>query len=252
MSSSARGTRTRASPVLLAAAFILGATYSGHFVRSKATQQYPLHTGITATVFWIGEPVGDGSTENNALSAYDDRWLEHYGGVDNPNYVRSFPYFPRFRPAENPFYLDLPYSDFSNSGNAKPRRLRIVPWAAREASALDAARRQGRPFSLLKNRWVAISHKGNRKTRTCYGQIEDAGPYLYNDAAYVFGRDGQPPASHRAHNAGMDVSPALRDCLGFEGLNNDSNRVDWRFVNQINVPNGPWMRVVTTQQVYWP
>ena len=43
----------------------------------------PDHTNITATVFWIGEPVGNGSTENNAVSAYDDRWLEHYGGVDD-------------------------------------------------------------------------------------------------------------------------------------------------------------------------
>ena len=26
---------------------------------------YPLHTNITATVFWVGEPVGNGSSEDN-------------------------------------------------------------------------------------------------------------------------------------------------------------------------------------------
>jgi hypothetical protein len=50
----------------------------------------------------------------------------------------------------------------------------------------------------------------------------------------------------------MDVSPALRDCLGFNGLNNDENRVDWRFVDASQVPAGPWRRVVTTRQVFWP
>jgi hypothetical protein len=34
-----------------------------------STVSYPLHTDITATVFWIGEPQGDGSSEDNAVSA---------------------------------------------------------------------------------------------------------------------------------------------------------------------------------------
>jgi hypothetical protein len=50
----------------------------------------------------------------------------------------------------------------------------------------------------------------------------------------------------------MDVSPALRDCLGFTGLNNDENTVDWRFVDDAQVPPGPWRRLVTTRQVFWP
>ncbi len=50
---------------------------------------YPLHTNIVATVFWIGEPVGNGSTENNAVSAYDDRRQLHYGGVDPVSPARA-------------------------------------------------------------------------------------------------------------------------------------------------------------------
>ena len=220
---------------------------------SRATAYgYPLHTNIVATVFWIGEPVGNGSTENNAVSAYDDRWQLHYGGADPASPARRPPYFPPFRPQENPFYLDLPYDDFRDSGKPRQDRLQIVPWAVSAASQLAAARRAGRPFSLMKNRWVEIIHRRDGKARVCYGQIEDAGPYVYDDAGYVFGAADQRPRSQLAHNAGMDVSPALRDCLGFSGLNNDRNTVDWRFVDFGQVPQGPWRRIVTTRQVFWP
>ena len=59
----------------------------------------------------------------------------------------------------------------------------------------------------MKNRWVKISRENRGSVRTCYGQVEDAGPYVYDDARYVFGHADQRPA----HSAGIDVSPALRD-----------------------------------------
>jgi hypothetical protein len=213
---------------------------------------YPRHTGIVATVFWIGEPVGNGSTENNAISAWDDKWLAHYGGKDPYRPYRKAPYFPSFVPKENPFYLDLPYDDFDNNGDPRPNRASVVPWAGAYAPELANARRTGAPFSLLKNRWVKLWRVVGGKTLTCYGQIEDSGPYVYDDWAYVFGSHDARPASKEANNAGMDVSPAIRDCLRFSGLNNDTNRLDWQFVVRAQVPPGPWTRVVTTRQVYWP
>ena len=211
-----------------------------------------MHTNITATVFWIGEPVGNGSTEDNAVSAYDDRWLQHYGGVDDHGYVRRYPYFPRFTPRENPFYLDVPYDDFLDDGSPRPSRRNDVPWGAAASDLIAAAMKRGSPFSVMKNQWIKVSHTRNGATRTCYGQVEDAGPYVYDDAHYVFGAGDPRPRSRRAHNAGIDVSPALRDCLGFVGLNNDANRVNWQFVAQSDLPPGPWGRVVTTRQVFWP
>ncbi len=104
----------------------------------------------------------------------------------------------------------------------------------------------------MKNRWVEIIHFDHRTRRVCYGQIEDAGPYAYGDARYVFGAADRRPRSKLADNAGVDVSPALRDCLGFSGLNNDQNTVDWRFVDVGDVPLGPWRLIVTTRQVFWP
>jgi hypothetical protein len=218
---------------------------------AAAAAGYPSHTHVVATVFWIGEPVGNGSSENNALSAWDDRWLAHYGGVDDYRNRRAAPFFPRFAPKENPFYLDLPYNDFDDQGAPRPDRTRVIPWAPAYAGALEAARRSGKPFSLMKNRWVKLWRTVGGKTRTCFGQIEDSGPYVYDDAAYVFGSTDRRPASRAANNAGLDVSPAIRDCLRFTGRNNDTNTLNWQFVERSQVAPGPWLKVVTTRQVDW-
>ncbi len=203
------------------------------------TSAYPLHTNITATVFWVGEPVGGGSSEDNALSAWDDEWQDSFGGFDDPENRNG--YYPvGFTPKENPFYLDLPYNDFDDDGERRSNAFSVVPWAGDKSWSDEE--------SLMKNRWVKVIRNGV----TCYGQIEDAGPYEYNDYAYVFGSDNRRPASQEANNAGMDVSPALRDCLKFNGLNNDENKVSWQFVRASEVPSGPWRAIVTTSQINWP
>ncbi len=199
---------------------------------SSVKKDYPLHTNITATVFWVGEPQGRGSSENNAISAWDDAWLQDFGGVDDP--VARKGYYPSaFVPHQNPFYLDLPYDDVDDSGNPKPDRITVIPWG-RGTSPVDG--------SLLKNRWVEVM----RGDATCYGQWEDSGPYVYDDVNYVFGAQDQRPRNTLANNAGMDVSPALRDCLKFVGVNNDENTVSWRFIEMGQVPDGPWKAIVTT------
>jgi hypothetical protein len=235
--------------VRVLAAFLLAVTVLPAAAGSTVTT-YPVHRGITATVFWVGEPKGAGSSEDNALSAWDDAWQAHYGGVDDPA-PRSAGngWFPTaFAPKENPFYFDLPYNDFDDEGRPRSDRTKVVPWARAYAGQLAAYRRRGARFSLLKNRWAKIVRGG----RTCYAQWEDSGPYLYDDAAYVFGAGDRRPRNRLARRAGMDVSPAVRDCLGFAGLNTDTNKVDWQFVEADQVPDGPWKRVVTKRQVYWP
>jgi len=213
---------------------------------------YPLHTRIVATVFWVGEifdpHAADGS---QVLSAYDDAWQAHYGGCDGVvtggrcetvALSAANGYFPTaMTPRENPFYLDLPYNDFSDDGRHKPNRTQVIPWARGLADPGDGV-------SLMKNRWVQLQ----RDDRTCYGQIEDAGPGQYDDVSYVFGADDRRPLNARFNHAGMDVSPALRDCLGFQGLDNDQNTLDWRFIEAQDVPDGPWRRLVTTSPVFHP
>ncbi len=197
---------------------------------------YPWHTNITATVFWIGEGSIPGYTEVNTISTYDGSWEADYGGVDDTA-LRTYPFFPTsFYPKENPFYLDVPFDDINNP-TAYAWRVNI-PWYTGNTS---------QNYSYMKNVWVKLTKGSN----VCYGQNEDAGPFDYADYNYVFGTNDQRPLNKQANSAGMDVSPALRDCLGFNGLDNAENQVNWQFVPASNVPSGPWTTVITTSQVNW-
>lgn len=214
--------------------------------------KYPWHTDIVATTFWVGEvfdpEAEDGSQE---ISTYDSEWLEHYGcdgirvdGVceaeartEENGYAP-----PGAAPKENPFYLDVPYDDINNAA-AFAERAAVIPWAAEPEYA---GKETDQSFSYMKNRWVRIQ-KGDRE---CYGQIEDAGPGQYRDTAYVFGAADKRPANKNFNGAGMDVSPALNGCLGFAEINGEDDRVDWQFVDDQDVPPGPWKAVVTTRQVH--
>ncbi|WP_245861578.1 hypothetical protein [Compostimonas suwonensis] len=185
------------------------------------------------------------------LSTYDSQWFESYGGCDGvvdgdtcetEQRFAADGYFPRhMSPRENPFYLDLPFDDV-NDPEAFAMRGSVIPWAGQPqyAGSVDDP-----DVSLMKNRWVQLRNG----SRVCYGQIEDAGPGEYHDAAYVFGANDARPANTRYGGAGLDVSPALNGCLGFTELDGDSDRVDWAFVDDSAVPDGPWLRLVTTSGV---
>jgi hypothetical protein len=178
-------------------------------------QEYSWHYGIVATNFWVGQVISSARDGSQKISAYDDHWEAHYGGCDGivVRNVCTFElrsaangYFPtQMTPQQNPFYLDLPLQDRS-----------------------------------LKDRWVHLRKDG----RVCYGQVEDAGPAVYDDVAYVLG-DARPKNT-RFNGAGLDVSPALNGCLGFTGaVDGASDRVDWRFIDAVDVPAGPWTRIRT-------
>lgn len=219
---------------------------------ATATRQYPLHTGIISTTFWVGEifdpTAADGS---QMMSTYDSEWYRHYGGCDGvatsgacSTEARSASngYFPAsMTPRENPFYLDLPFDDV-NDPTALATRQSVVPWASDPAYRGYATNPE---LSLMKNRWVRIIAHG----RTCYGQIEDAGPGQYHDSAYVFGANNARPANQKFNNAGLDVSPALNGCLRYAELNGEDDLVTWQFVEASAVPAGPWLTLVTTRGV---
>lgn len=213
---------------------------------------YPWHTAIVSTTFWVGE-IFDPNAEDGSqmISTYDSDWFGSFGGCDGVMIgiacetearTAGNGYFPTsMRPLQNPFYLDLPFDDI-NDPQGFATRDSVVPWAAQEPYA---SHRGDQNFSYLKNRWVQLTRNG----ATCYGQIEDAGPGEYHDAAYVFGSNDARPANSRYGGAGLDVSPALTGCLGYPELNGDSAVVDWKFVDDAEVPPGPWLTIVTTSQV---
>jgi hypothetical protein len=178
-------------------------------------EEYPWHYGIVATNFWVGQVISPADDGSQVVSAYDHHWMANYGGCDGvvsagvclfEHRDASNGFFPtQMTPKQNPFYLDLPLVDRN-----------------------------------LKDRWVEL-RKG---AATCYGQVEDAGPAVYNDIAYVLG-DARPKNT-RFNGAGLDVSPALNGCLGFTGrVDGASDRVDWRFVDAADVPAGPWTKIRT-------
>jgi hypothetical protein len=149
--------------------------------------------------------------------------MAHYGGEDSP--TRRAGFLPNgFSPRQNPFYIALPYSDVSK-GQTKPEAAQIIPWFKSSFS------QNGR--SILKDRWVAI----RRGERVCYAQWEDAGPFRTDHWQYVFGNER--PLSNQNHDAGIDLSPAVRDFLNIGGM----DLVDWKFVEFSNVPAGPWTRL---------
>lgn len=249
---------------------------------------YPWHTQIVATSFWVGEQFDPTAADGSQVcSAYDGEWAYHWsggvstgasnntagcngaplGGCDGaPGYstdlgenvscwtqVRTaqngfFPTDPAVHPAENPFYVDLPFDDLNNA-TAFAERCAVIPWA-KQVDPTGAHCTQGNtsdtPFSYMKNAWVRIVGPNGQ---TCYGQVEDAGPGGYHDAAYVFGTTDARPANRKYQGAGMDVSPALTGCLGFDGLDNTDNHVNWQFVDRQAVPAGPWTRIITTSGV---
>ena len=213
---------------------------------------YPWHTNIVSTTFWVGEIFDPSAADGSqVISTYDAHWYANYGGCDGVTIKGTCDtqlrtpangYFPvSMTPKQNPFYLDLPFDDINDPG-AYGRRGSVVPWATSPAYA---------PYihdpnvSLMKNRWVELQKDG----KTCYGQIEDAGPGDYNDATYVFGGNDARPENARYGGAGLDVSPALNGCLGFAELDGDGDHLAWRFIDASQIPPGPWTRIITSTPV---
>lgn len=198
---------------------------------TEALNSYPIHKNIVATVFWVGEPSGpDNNYIPNEVSAWDDSWQIHYGGVDDP--VNRNGYYPAlFTPNENPFYFALPYDDLDDLGSRKKNvSTNIYWWTEKNWSNSESA---------CKNRWIKIT-KGSL---TVYAQWEDVGPFETDDINYVFGNS--LPANKFNAGAGLDVSPAVETFLGLTG----NDKVNWQFVNFRDVPSGPWKSIITTSQL---
>jgi hypothetical protein len=195
--------------------------------------RYPWKTEIVATVFWVGEQPGQNNPVPNDKSSWDPQWMENYGGFDDPDATKRTPnYTPAaFVPKENPFYIALPYNDVLNYNSTKTEAYTRIPWFKQRFS------RPGR--SVLKDQWIMIRF-GNR---VCYAQWEDCGPFVTDDIEYVFGN--ARPKNPENGNAGLDISPAVRDYLGLKS----GAKVDWRFCDPNEVVDGPWRRIANSAAV---
>jgi hypothetical protein len=181
---------------------------------------YSWKRNIVTTVFYIGQGASGYNDMKNYQSAWDGNWTRNYGGADNQE--RRDGYVPKsFAPRLNPFYIALPFNDVKYPELSA----RYVPWWDKELH------KKARFQSQCKGRWVQIRSK---EGKVCFAQWEDVGPFRYDHAGYVFGNE----RPNTYNKAGLDVSPSVRDYLGLSGL----DICDWRFVEDHEVPNGPWVR----------
>jgi len=181
---------------------------------TNETTTYTKHKNINSEIFWIGQ-------DDDNSSAWDNNWRDSYGGIDTPDSRDE--YNPEaFTPNENPFYVALPYNDLDSSGNRKSDVELYIPWASQYDPQNE---------SICKNRWIKIS--ANRKD--AYGQWEDVGPNGDNNKEYVFGEE------RPSYIKGISLSPAIRDYLGID----ENSSIDWEFVEQEDVPDGPWLDIIT-------
>jgi hypothetical protein len=187
--------------------------------------RYPWKRQIVTTIFWVGETATQNNPVPNNASCWDPNWAVSYGGNDTPDPTeRTADYIPAtFTPAQNPFYVALPYNDMEH-GIQKAEASEVIPWFTRDY--------KGPSQSLCKGRWIAIRYGD----KVCYAQWEDAGPFRTDHWQYVFGYER--PRPNLNGGAGLDISPATRDYLGMKG----TDVTDWKFVDFDEVPSGPWAK----------
>lgn len=199
------------------------------FDGESSRYQFTWKRDIPVTVFWVGEDSSQNNPTHNHSSSWDPNWKKNFGGVDDPNNRKG--YLPAgFKPRQNPFYIALPYNDVERGGGRfKPEASRLIKWFWQSAKAPG--------HSVCKDRWLAI-HKGHK---ICYAQWKDCGPFYTDDYSYVF--QNSRPKPNRNGNAGLDISPAVRDFLGVKS----SELVSWKFIEAEDVPQGPWAEWVLPQ-----
>ena len=124
-------------------------------------------------------------------------------------------------------------------------------------------------YGECKNLWIEIQSATNGKK--AYGQWEDVGPWFVNDSEYVFDSSGKVRPFAESHlgefwnilrqkettsgykprkvlnDAGIDLSPQLAAQLNLQG----KGKVHWRFVNESQVPSGPWKSRISRTLPHW-
>lgn len=178
--------------------------------RETTRNRYDWKTRIPMELFWIGE---------TASNSWNKNWIKANGGPDSPESRNGYA-AGGHASAVNPFYVALPFDDLAYP--TKAQRWLPPGWNFREGSEV----------SVCKDRWVMIK---NSKGDICYAQWEDVGPGRGDNAEYVFGNEPPDEAGK-----GISISPAVAEYLGVEGK---SGTVSWRFVDDIDVRPGPWLKL---------
>jgi len=115
--------------------------------------------------------------------------------------------------------------------------------------------------SVVKGRWLRVRcvQQGKGNGQWVYAQWLDAGPYYYDDFDYVFGKAPQKNDKNVLYQvgsgSGIDLSPAVMLKMGIKksemGSGGVNTIVDWQFVDDKDVPEGPWKKHVSDNKIRW-
>jgi hypothetical protein len=200
------------------------ATYPGpaQMQLNHHAPSYAWKTNVAANLFWIGK---NGVNQ----SAWDNDWVKSNGGVDSPGDRNGFSAAAHVDKL-NPFYVALPFNDLAPPDAA--RKWIPASWSRQP--------KDDKPVSACKDRWLEVK---NGNGRVCYAQWEDAGPSGDADPDYVFG----PSVPKSGDKPALSVSPAVAQYLG---LQDDTDRVSWRFVDEADVAPGQWLKYQEQGLIY--
>lgn len=198
---------------------------------TEQTIDYLPHT-VVATTYWIGEgETASNDYISNQPSAWSSDAAAEFGGADT---LRS----RNFTPFHNTFYAALPAMEFDEQGLVKDAYAN-APWNPADLEEGE---------SLFKGRWIRVE----KDNQTIYVQWHDVGPCSQDqtecltDYNYVFG--DEEPLNTFGQMAGIDLSPDASKALDLDG----SAVVTWQFVDEKDVPYGPWKRYpAITNKTNW-
>jgi len=249
-----------------------------------------LHTNIRATTFWAGEGASDANGNiSNVESAWDSHWDERFGWKeDSPTCERDENFIPvGYSGTENLYYYALQYNDMDKLvfeyEKASPADIEKIKnsnpdYTSRgtdvNTTAMSGGRKNNakdipwynsketwsRNESVVKGRWLKVKcvEQGKGNGEWVYAQWLDAGPYYYDDFDYVFGKAKQKNDDSFykvGSGSGIDLSPAVILKMGIKkseiGPGGINTLVDWQFVDDKDVPDGPWKKHVSDNKTYW-
>lgn len=192
-----------------------------------------VHENIVTTWFQAGAPAGpDDLGISNESSAWYSDWSQHMCTVDSDG-SRELGQ----KGCDNLYYFALPCADYDEAGPI-PEHIEMSPWKSEVGG------------SAFKNRWIQVNLQLGSLIRTVFVQWQDVGPLYTDDCEYVFGEERPRQERTGDVESALDISPAAFKYLVGD-LSIGRFKTEWHFVDEAEVPPGPWTKNITTARPDW-
>jgi len=202
-------------------------------------------------------PVGYNGTENLYYYAlpYNDASSIVFDG-DRSTYPAVIALDPSNYEAKDQYGEYVVVTKAFNNSSWRKRNANNIPWYNIKSWGSDE--------SIVKGRWARIrANTRGANGQWVYAQWLDAGPYHYDDFDYVFGTSRPRNESNKTGKspfAGIDLSPAVILKMGVSHaelsnggitFSDSDGGVEWQFVDDKDVPDGPWKKFISDNKMKW-